>query len=183
MGRRGRANLTDEQFFFVTTTVVEYAHAFAEDKYCDILIDQLKRWQVHFQFAILGYVIMPSHFHWIVKVEPGRGTISDIMRKIKAHAAWAIMDKLERDGNEEFRALFENAGKGFEDQRRRFWMKRFDDQVIRNQRMFMAKLQYIHDNPVKAGLVERAEQYKYSSARNYINDDRSIIYVDTSFVG
>ena len=183
MGLRGRSNLVDEQFFFVTTTVIEHANVFAEDKYCDILIDQLKRWQVHFQFAILGYVIMPSHFHWIVRLELKCGTISDIMREIKVHAAWAITDELERDGRKELCALFEGSGKRFEDQRRQFWMKRFDDQVIRNQRMFMAKLLYIHNNPVKAGLVERAEQYKYSSARNYINDDHSIIYVDTSYAG
>jgi REP element-mobilizing transposase RayT len=183
MGRRGRANLTDEEFFFVTTTVVQHACVFVEDKHCDMFIDQLKIWQKHFQFAILAYVIMPTHFHWIVKVEPMKGTISDVMRELKSHAAWKIMDELEKDGRDDLTRLFAEAGKEFKDQTRRFWTKRFDDQVIRNQRMFMAKLNYIHNNPVKAGLVRCAEDYKYSSARNYVNGDHSVIFVDTAYAG
>ncbi len=183
MGRRGRATLADEHFFFVTTTVVEYARVFAEDKYCNILIGQIKHWQVHFGFIILGYVIMPSHFHWIVRVEPARGTISDVMREIKSHAAWMIMDEIERDRRSDFSSLFASAGRGYADQRRRFWVKRFDDQVVRTQQMFMAKLSYIHNNPVKAGIVESAEEYKYSSARNYIHGDHSVIDIDTSYAG
>lgn len=183
MGRRGRATLTDEEFFFATTTVVQHARVFAEEACCDILIEQFKRWQAHFHFAILGYVIMPSHFHWLIRVNPARGTISAVMREIKSHTAWRMMDMLERSGDTTFTPLFAHAAQGSVGQRRQFWMKRFDDQVIRNQRMFMAKLLYIHNNPVKAGLVASPEDFKYSSARNYITGDHSVIYVDTSYAG
>jgi hypothetical protein len=44
-------------------------------------------------------------------------------------------------------------------------------------------LKYIHNNPVKAGLVSKAEKYKYSSTRNYIKNDHSIIFVDTEYAG
>ena len=71
----------------------------------------------------------------------------------------------------------------YEDQKRKFWMKRFDDEVIRNQNMFLVKLNYIHNNPVKSGLVEKPEDYKYSSARNYLLDDHSVLFVDTTMVG
>ncbi len=60
-------------------------------------------------------------------------------------------------------------------------MKRFDDQVIRNLRMLGRKLEYIHYNPVKAGLVQNAEEYTYSSARNYILDDHSVLFVNTDW--
>jgi hypothetical protein len=49
--------------------------------------------------------------------------------------------------------------------------------------MFWVKLKYIHNNPVKAGLVIRGEDYKYSSARNYIKNDQTIIKVDTEYGG
>ena len=49
--------------------------------------------------------------------------------------------------------------------------------------MFWTKLKYIHNNPVKAGIVEKPEEFKYSSARNYINDDHSVIKVDTNYAG
>ena len=45
--------------------------------------------------------------------------------------------------------------------------------------MFWTKLKYIHNNPVKAGIVKRAIDDKYSSARNYILQDYSVIFVDT----
>ncbi len=183
MGRRGRASLANENFFFVTTTVVQRARVFSEERYCDLLIQQIKNWQAHFNFKILSYVVMPSHFHWIVEVEPAHGTISDIMREIKSNSALNVMAELARERKDDLISLFTHSSDGIADQRRKFWMKRFDDQVIRNQKMFMAKLLYIHNNPVKAGLVESAEQYKYSSARNYILGDHSLLYVDTSYAG
>lgn len=62
-------------------------------------------------------------------------------------------------------------------------MSSFDDEVIRNQHMFWDKMNYIHKNPVETGLVLKPEAYKYSSARNYINNDHSILEVDISQVG
>ena len=49
--------------------------------------------------------------------------------------------------------------------------------------MFWTKLNYIHNNPVKAGLVSKAEDYKYSSARNYIKGDHSVLQVDVEYAG
>ena len=49
--------------------------------------------------------------------------------------------------------------------------------------MYWVKFLYIHNNPVKAGLVTKPEDYKYSSARNYINYDHSVIEVDTEMGG
>ena len=66
---------------------------------------------------------------------------------------------------------------------KKFWMSQFDDEVIRNQKMFWEKMNYIHKNPVEAGLVLRPEDYVYSSARNYVNNDDSVLVVDTSQAG
>ncbi len=73
--------------------------------------------------------------------------------------------------------------KGINDQDRKLWMKRFDDEVIRNEKMFWTKLKYIHYNPVKAGLADKPEDYKYSSARNYLLNDHSVIKVDSDYAG
>jgi len=179
MGRRGRANLTDESFFFVTTTVVKWVEVFTEDRYCDLLIKNIKHYQQRYQFVVLGYVIMPSHFHWILEVDSNTGTISDIMRDIKKYSAWDIMEELQKSGREDLLTIFRNAARDYPDRTRKFWMDRFDDELIRNQQMFTTKLTYIHNNPVRAGLVEQAEDYRYSSARNYILDDHSTLVVDT----
>ena len=180
MGRRGRSSLTDETQYFVTTTVVNFARVFVQDKYCDILIQNIKHYQQRYRFVVLGYVIMPSHFHWIVEVEPAQGTISDIMRDIKKHSAWDLMEALENDRRDDLIQLFTLQGKGYRDQQRKLWMRRFDDEVVRNAGMFRTKLEYIHNNPVKAGMVAKVEDYKYSSARNYILSDQSVLEVDTT---
>ena len=183
MGRRGRDNLVNESFFFVTTTVVKYTPVFKENRFCDILIDNIKYYQKKYQFSILGYVIMPTHFHWIVKTKNKLGTISEIMRDIKKYTAWQIFDLLKEENNREFNQIFENEAKQINDQKMKLWMSRFDDEVIRNQKMFWTKLKYIHNNPVKSELVEKAEDYKYSSARNYVFKDSSILEVDTEYAG
>jgi putative transposase len=183
MGLRGRNNLTEEHFFFVTTTVVRFLPIFRNFLYCNILIENIKHYQKRYKFDILGYVIMPSHFHWIVEVFPEFGTISDIMRDIKKFTAWQIFDEIKKLENASFDKVFKEESHGIADQERKLWIKRFDDEVIRDQRMFWTKLIYIHNNPVEAGLVFKPEDYKYSSARNYLRNDHSIITVNTKMGG
>lgn len=183
MGRRGRNNLIEEHFFFVTTTVVEFTPIFNEHQFCDILILNIKHYQKKYKIKVLGYVIMPSHFHWIIQVNPKYGSISDVMRDIKKFTALQIFDLLDKREDKTLIDIFEKAAIGINDQRKKLWMKRFDDEVIRDQQMYWTKLKYIHNNPVKAGLVLKEEDYKYSSARNYINNDHSILEIDKELGG
>lgn len=183
MGRRGRNNLIGEHFFFVTTTVVRFLPIFSNSSFCDILINNIKYYREKFHFDVLGFVIMPSHFHWIVEVNPKYGTISDIMRDIKKHTAWQIFDELDKQGETKYNKIFREEAAGYKDQERKLWMKRFDDEAIRNQRMFWVKLNYIHNNPVEARFVRRPENYKYSSARNYAYNDHRILKVNTVMGG
>ena len=183
MGRRGRQNLINVHFFFVTTTVVKFTPVFSFPPFCDILINNIKFYQSKYKFEILAYVIMPTHFHWIVKTDSDRGTISDIMRDIKKFTAWQILDRKEADNLTDLDQIFKAAARGIKDQKNKLWMKRFDDEVIRNEKMFWTKLKYIHNNPVKAGLVKKPDEYKYSSARNYLLNDHSVIKIDTDYAG
>ena len=182
MGLRGRANLTEEYFFFVTTTVVSFTKVFVKDIYFEILIRNIKHYQGKYKFSILAYVIMPSHFHWIVEVNPEFGTISDIMRDIKKYSAWDLMDAIQ-ENDPEVTNIFHEHAFNFPKQKRKFWINRFDDEVLRNEKMFRTKLHYIHNNLVEEGLAIKPENYKYSSARNYVYNDHSILEVDTSFAG
>jgi len=174
VGRRGRNNLTEETHFFVTATIENFKPVFSDEQCCQILMDNLSHYKNKYQFKILGYVIMPTHFHWIAAINKEKGTISDIMRDVKKYSAWEIMDYLEMRAGKKFVI----SDSSLKDQNRQLWKKRFDDEVIRNENMFWAKLNYIHNNPVKAGLVERDIDYKFSSARNYLLDDYSVMWVD-----
>ncbi|MFQ5798637.1 MAG: transposase [Bacteroidota bacterium] len=181
MGLRGRLSFIEDRVYFVTTTVVDFAPVFTEDKYCDILVRNIKYYQQRYHFSILGYVIMQTHFHWVVEVEPELGYLSDVMRDIKKYSAWDLMEALEIDRRGDLLRLFQKRAVAYTDQDRKFWMKRFDDEVIRNVGMLRTKLEYIHFNPVKAGLVENPEHYKYSSARNYVLNEHSVLPVNTDW--
>lgn len=117
MGRRGRTNLKDENFFFVTTTIVKFIPIFKSFEYCDILIANINHYKEKYKFSILGYVIMPTHFHWIVEVNSIFGSISEIMRDIKKFTAWQIFDKMELSYDRELLSYFEKAASGIKDQK------------------------------------------------------------------
>ena len=182
MGRRGRINLTDENIFFVTTTIVDFTRVFTKEIYCDLLIRNILHYQKKYHFVILAYVIMPSHFHWILIVDRQYGTVSDIMRDIKKYSAWDILEEIEKN-DKIFMTIFKSAAISFPNQKRKLWMQRFDDEVIRNEKMFWTKLHYMHNNPVEAGLVRRPEDFRYSSAGNYIKRDQSVLFIDTNYAG
>ena len=91
------------------------------------------------------------------------------------------MEALAKDGRDELVRLFRRMARDSADQSRRFWMKRFDDEVIRSPAMISQKEEYIHQNPVVAGLVSYPIEYKYSSARNYHLGDHSVLEVDTEW--
>ncbi len=96
MSRRGRNKLIEENFFFVTTTIVNFAKIFEDEECCNVLVSNIKYYQKKYNFVMLAYVIMPSHFHWMIKTDNTKGTISDIMRDIKKHSAWDILDIIEK---------------------------------------------------------------------------------------
>lgn len=183
MSRRGRNNLTQESFYFVTTTIVNFAKVFEDENCCSALISNIKHYQNKYNFTVLAYVIMPTHFHWIVLTDNKKGTISDNIRDVKKYSAWEILDILANKEKQELLEHFIEGAKDFPTHKRKLWMHRFDDEVISPAMAGWVKLNYIHKNPVKAGLISKEEDYKYSSARNYINQDHSILFVDTEFVG
>jgi REP element-mobilizing transposase RayT len=125
---------------------------------------------------------MPSHFHWIVIVDKNFEIISDRMRDIKKYSAWDILDGIIKN-DKDLMSVFIKAGKKYPNHKRNFWMQRFDDEVIRNEKMYWIKLHYIHNNPVEAGLVNKPECYKFSSAQNYVYTDNSTLEMDIPYAG
>jgi len=112
---------------------------------------------------------------------PGKREIGAIIR-VRWHGVLAS-HSFGRDhatGRDALLRLFKQKAVGLQ-QRRKFWMSRFDDEFIRNREMILTKLEYIHNNPLKAGLAVNQEDYKYSSARNYILRDHSILQVETDW--
>ena len=102
---------------------------------------------------IYGFVVMPEHVHLLIS-EPERGTIANVMQSLKIASAK--------------RAKLVHA---IHDLQGPFWQKRYYDRNEWNHKEFIEKLKYIHRNPVKRKLVEKPEDWRWSSYRHYASGD------------
>jgi putative transposase len=112
----------------------------------DLFLCVLERARQKYRFVVIGYVVMPEHFHLLI-TEPEVGTPSVVMKVIKEH----FTKLLHRDGN--------RTGP--------IWQKRFYDFNVCSSKKRIEKLRYMHRNPVKRELVQKPEDWKWSSFRAY----------------
>ena len=174
--------LTHNQAFayFVTTTLSRFAKLFNQNRYADILIRNLNFYRGKLEFKLLAFVIMPDHIHLIIQPSL-KGNISEIVRDFKKYTAKEIIHLLEEEKRFGVLDLFREAAQRYhfkESREYQVWEDRFDDVALYSDEVFRAKLDYIHNNAVKAGLVDNPSDYPYSSARNYNLGDHSVIRVD-----
>ncbi|MGD9632605.1 MAG: transposase [Pirellulales bacterium] len=124
-----------------------------------VLDEEIKR----FAAKCIGFVVMPDHVHalvWFSQIE----SLSDFMHEWKRHSSRLIR---EWYSSRQFR-YFEQAPFG-----NRFWLPKYFSFEIETRRKLEQKLDYMHLNPVRAGLVKRAVDWPWSSARWYL-EHRSV---------
>ena len=117
---------------------------------------------------LYAYVIMSNHIHLIARAEEGF-ELSNIMRDFKKHTAKQIIKSVEEEvesRREWLLSIFRKEDGSYE-----FWQKDNHAFVLYSNEMIQQKMNYIHQNPVRAGLVEEAHEYIYSSARNLSSKD------------
>ncbi|MEW6469699.1 MAG: transposase [Bacteroidota bacterium] len=154
---------------FVTFQVVQWADLFTRKIYRDIVIDSLKYCQANKGLEIYAYVIMSNHIHLMVRSdkEDLSGTIRDLKRHTSKQIILALEDNSE-SRREWLRMIFRYAAKGHSRNKEyQVWTHENHAEHIFSQKFIEQKITYIHYNPVRAGIVERPEDYLYSSARNY----------------
>ncbi len=164
--------------YFVTTTIVEWECIFISEAYLEVIIDSLNYCIRNKGLHLHGFVVMPNHFHGILSADAGR-CMSDIMRDFGTYTSRHVSELLTSERRttllQRFRAAAQSDGRG---NTFKIWKGGFHPIVIYTGRFFLEKLHYIHENPVRKGFVEEATHWRYSSARNYILDDHSLIKVE-----
>ena len=137
----------------------------------DLFLEALEQARQRYQFVVVGYVVMPEHFHLLMS-EPERGDPSVVLKVIKQRFA-RLIGKPPGDGPAE---QFQQKS---EDQPSRVWQKRFYDFNVWTAHKEREKLHYMHRNPVKRGLVDQAEQWVWSSYRSYAFGEPGTVRVNT----
>jgi len=116
------------------------------------------------------FVIMPNHIHLLLYVSDKSPELSKVIQNAKRFLAYQIVDFLEEDNKKDLLNLFAMNANRKTGARHKVFEDGYDFLVIQSQKLFLEKLNYIHYNPCqeKWGLVDAPEDYKYSSASNYI---------------
>jgi len=140
---------------FVTTTVREWKPLLRRDIIAEKVLTIISNVTKSMSGKLYGYVIMPHHIHILVGL-PEIEQLNKYMKRIKSLSSRTIKNHMYRCSDH----LFVRAGQGI-------WKRRFDDVIIFSEKQFIRKLNYIHNNPVKAGFVGNSTEWKYSSAGDW----------------
>jgi putative transposase len=159
--------------YFVTCTVVLWIDVFTRTQYRDVLVDSLKYCTKNKGLKLYAWVIMSNHVHLIIGTTDK--PMQDILRDIKRHTSKTITKVIEENLQESRRDwllwFFEREGrKDPGNEHYKFWQQGSHPIELLGNNMIDQKLDYLHDNPVVAGWVERPEHFLYSSARDYAGD-------------
>jgi len=121
----------------------------------DLFEDALERIRCRYEFAVSGYVVMPEDIHLLVS-EPSRESLVVGLQALKLSVA-------------------RRTGAG------RFWQARYYDFNVFTSPKCLEKLDYMHWNPVKRGLVEKMEQWPCSSYRCYTTGEQGPVHIESAW--
>ena len=164
--------------YFITTSISLWECIFTSEPYFEVILSSLSHCVEKKGLHLHGYVVMPDHCHGIVSADEGKH-LSDIMRDFGTYTSRQISDLLMSEHKMNLLERFRKAAR--EDRRGndyKVWQGGFHPIAIYTEGFFLQKLNYIHQNPVRTGFVCEPEHWKYSSARNYLLDDHSLIKVE-----
>ena len=160
-----------EEVYFLTSTVVDWVDVFTRPIYKDIIVDSLRYCQSHKGLMLYGWVLMSNHLHLLVQAKEGK-LLGDIMRDFKRFTANRLLEAVQFENESRKEWLmhkFEwNAKYKSSHEKYQFWQAGNHAKECFSFAYIEQKLNYIHQNPVRAAIVEYPEEYLYSSARNYV---------------
>ncbi len=155
---------------FITFAVVEWVDVFTRKQYADIVVESLQYCQQKKGLVVYAWCLMSNHIHLIISAKDNN--LSAVLRDFKKYTASQILKAIE-ENNQESRKnwmlwIFESAGsKNSNNTKYQFWRQNNHPKELETNEFTDQKLDYIHKNPVEAGLVESPDEYNYSSAKNY----------------
>jgi len=147
---------------FFTATILDWKHLLGNDKYKDIIVNSLRYLVNEKRISLYGFVIMSNHIHLI-------------WHPLFVHSPADVQSSFMKfTGNNLKKSVLENDPEQLEefkvnkyDRNFQIWKREPLSVELRTHEVFIQKLDYIHQNPVRAGLCLHPEDYHYSSAKFY----------------
>jgi REP element-mobilizing transposase RayT len=168
---------------FLTFTVCGWIDLFTRKTYRDILLESFQYCRNHKGLILNAYVIMSNHLHLIARAKE-ENYLSDIIRDIKAYTHRQMIRIIESEEESRRHWMLHQlkyyASRHARNEHYQIWIQHSHPEELLTHEMTLMKLNYIHENPVRAGYVANPQDYLYSSASNYING-KGLIEVDFLF--
>jgi REP element-mobilizing transposase RayT len=161
-------SIKDEKgLYFVTFTITQWVDVFTREVYVNIFLDSLRYCQKEKGLLVYAWVVMSNHVHLIIRSE--QEPLSDTIRDIKKFTSTQIVNSIEQHPKESRKSwllwLLKKEG------RITFWQAGYHGEEITSDSFMKSKVDYIHNNPVRAGIVSKAEEYTNSSALTFIKGE------------
>jgi len=147
---------------FFTATILEWKPLLSQNKYKIVIIDSLRYLTVNKKITLYAFVIMSNHLHLIWQALPGSNPESVQAGFLKFTARQMRLDLITHHP-----LVLEKFKVDTKDRECQFWERNSLGIDLYSNDVFMQKLEYVHWNPVKAGLCNFPEEYYYSSAKFY----------------
>jgi len=163
-------------FHYVTLVTYNRVPVFRSEMACEIFIDVLRETREKYPYKLVGYVLMPDHVHAIINNRSG--TISDWLRRVRGNSARKILTWLRENQHLMSLKKLSLAHPQKRQHTHAVWQK--DPSVIDlwSPKFVRQKLNYLHLNPVRAGLCEHPADWKWSSYRGYLPHEASDVPIE-----
>ena len=172
----------DGSVYYITTNIYRRLRIFTSPSFIIPILDSLNFYRYQHQCKLFGYVIMPDHLHLLLSSIGKAQVISNFMRDFKRFTSGRISRQAELEGKEDWTKIFQESGERSQRAWKQVWQESFWEEMIYTERFMRQKLNYIHRNPVRAGMVSAPEDFPYSSYRNYEFDDATLIEIDKDWL-
>ena len=159
---------------FVTFSCYHNYNLLISEFALDTFVKCLESTKQKYSFRLLGYVLMPNHVH-VVIVPPNNVRLSRIISEIKSLSGRTILQNWRAKNYKILSRLLQSRDGQV---RHAFWQRRYYDHNCRTTEKAIEKIKYCHKNPVRAGLVEKPEDWKWSSYRFYYGMDNVVLQID-----
>ena len=168
-----------EEYYFVTFTVIDWIDVFTRQEYRDIFLESIRYCQKEKGLLVGAWVIMTNHIHMVIGTN-GQNRLEDIVRDLKSFTSRQIRKAIE--GNqEESRKLWlldkmtKSGVLNANNKSSQLWQQYYHPIELSSAYLVNQKIVYIHDNPVRAGFVHEPSDWLYSSAIDYEADGKGMI--------
>lgn len=179
MSERGFQIRDQYAIYFITCSVVEWVDVFTRKIYADILVDSLKFCQQNKGLVIHAWCIMSNHIHLILSTD-GTARLSDVIRDFKKFSSSVIIREIGDHPQESRRNwmlwIFRKAGeRNRRNKNFQFWQQDNHPVECSTEEILQSRMTYLHENPVRAGLVRQEQDYMYSSGIDYYGERAGLI--------